>query len=76
MRKHELEVRCPLNDWASCPSEKAGTCWDMSDRATDCSCAANPYGACPATPCRDGLNRDPETCDCTTEVYHFGKSSE
>jgi len=63
-RRLEIEAECPMNAWPDCPSDEISTCWDGTDRETDCSCLANPYGACPATPCKDGAKRDLETCAC------------
>lgn len=63
-RKKEIEVECPLNAYPSCPSAEAGTCWDGSDRANDCSCEENTFAACPATPCASGLPRDLYDCSC------------
>jgi len=52
-----------MGNWPTCPSDDM-PCWDGSDRETDCSCAASPYAACPATPCEFGAQRDPKTCEC------------
>lgn len=40
-------------------------CWDGTDRAAStCGCPEKYFVGCPATPCEDGLPRDPEDCSC------------
>jgi hypothetical protein len=63
-RRRAIEIRCPENQWPSCPSEQAGPCWDGSDRSVDCSCAQFVSPDCPATPCAGDKPRDMYDCSC------------